>query len=85
MRRLKRPRCIVELENSVPLFLLRNAGRIPPASRWRVRLTDEGALSEAVVRLHRAAIDGADVKAMPGWAALDALPTTTGHYFRGVE
>jgi len=86
MRRLKTPSgCIVELENSVPLFLLRNAGRIPPASRWRVRLTDEGALSEAVVRLHRAAIDGEDVKAMPDWVALDALPTTTGHYFRGVE
>lgn len=86
MRRLKTPSgCIVELENSVPLFLLRNAGRIPAASRWRVRLTDEGALSEAVVRLHRAAIDGADVKALPDWTALDALPTTTGHYFRGVE
>ncbi len=86
MRRLKTPSgCVVELENSVPLFLLRNAGRIPPASRWRVRLTDEGTLSEAVVRLHRAAIDGADVKALPDWKAVDALPTTTGHYFRGVE
>ena len=86
MRRLKTATgCIVELDNCVPLYLLRNAARIPEASRWRVRLTDEGERSEAVVRLHRAALDGADVRALPFWGDVDALPTTTGHYFRGVE
>jgi putative protease len=86
MRRLKTGSgCIVELDNCVPLFLLRNAGKIPDAARWRVRLTDEGALSEALTRLHRAAIDGEDCKALPDWAEADALKTTTGHYFRGVE
>ncbi len=77
--------CIVELANSVPLMLLRNPGRIPPSARWRVRLTDEGGLSEAVVRLHRMALDGGDVKASPLWPAVDAMKTTTGHFFRGVE
>ena len=86
MRRLKTGSgCTVELDNCVPLFLLRNAGRIPDAARWRVRLTDEDAPSEAIVRLHRAAIDGTDFKALPYWGAVDALETTTGHYFRGVE
>jgi hypothetical protein len=75
----------VELANSVPLMLLRNPGRIPPSARWRVRLTDEGGLSEAVVRLHRMALDGGDVKASPLWPAVDAMKTTTGHFFRGVE
>jgi len=86
LRRLKTPSgCIVELDNCVPLFLLRNAGRIPRAARWRVRLTAEDEMPETIVRLHRAALDGEDVKAQPGWGAADALPTTTGHYFRGVE
>lgn len=85
-RRLKTPSgCIVELDNCVPLFLLRNAGRIPGAARWRIRLTAEDEAPETVVRLHRAALDGEDFKAQPGWDALDALSTTTGHYFRGVE
>ncbi len=86
MRRLKTGSgCIVELDNCVPLLLLRNPGRIPDAARWRVRLTNEGALSEAIVRLHRAALDGEDVKSLPFWGAVDALQTTTGHFFRGVE
>jgi hypothetical protein len=86
MQRLKTGSgCIVELDNCVPLFLLRNPGKIPDAARWRIRLTDEGKLSEGVVRLHRAAIDGEDFKALPFWSAVDALKTTTGHYFRGVE
>ena len=86
MRRLKTGAgCIVELDNCVPLFLLRNPGRIPDAARWRIRLTDRDALSEAVVRLHRAAIEGTDLKVLPYWGAVDALQTTTGHYFRGVE
>ncbi len=77
--------CIVELANSVPLMLLRNPGKLPDAARWRVRLTDEGGLSEAVVRLHRAALDGKDVKALAFWGMVDAMKTTTGHFFRGVE
>jgi putative protease len=86
MRRLKTPSgCIVELDNCVPLLLLRNAGRIPGAARWRIRLTAEDEAPEAIVRLHRAALDGEDFKSLPGWSAMDALPTTTGHYFRGVE
>ncbi len=86
LRRLKTASgCIVELDNCVPLFLLRNAGRIPGAARWRIRLMAEDEAPETVVRLHRAALDGADVKAQPGWGLMDAVPTTTGHYFRGVE
>lgn len=86
MRRLKTPSgCIVELDNCVPLFLLRNIDRIPDAARWRVRLTGEGPLAEDIVRLHRAAIDGRDFKALPIWGDVDALSTTTGHFFRGVE
>ena len=86
LRRLKTPSgCIVELDNCVPLFLLRNLGRIPDAARWRVRLTAEDEMPETIVRLHRAALDGTDVKALPGWDAVNALDTTTGHYFRGVE
>lgn len=77
--------CIVELDNCLPLFLLRNVGRIPNAARWRVRLTEEDEMPENIVRLHRAALDGASIKAQPGWDAADAMPTTTGHYFRGVE
>ncbi len=86
IRRLKTGSgCIVELDNCVPLMLLRNAGRIPDAARWRIRLTGEDSLPEAIVRLHRAALDGEDFKALPYWGAVDALKTTTGHYFRGVE
>ena len=86
LSRLKTPSgCIVELDNCVALFLLRNAGRIPDAARWRVRLTAEVVAPETIVRLHRAALDGADFKAQPGWDALDEMSTTTGHYFRGVE
>ena len=86
LRRLKTSSgCIVELDNCVPLFLLRNPGRIPAAARWRVRLTAEDDSPETIVRLHRAALNGQDFKALPGWGALDARPTTTGHYFRGVE
>ena len=86
LRRLKTSSgCIVELDNCVPLFLLRNPGRIPAAARWSVRLTAEDDSPETIVRLHRAALNGQDFKALPGWGALDSLPTTTGHYYRGVE
>ena len=46
---------------------------------------DEDDDVEAVVRVYRAALDGADFRALPEWAALDGMNTTTGHYFRGVE
>jgi putative protease len=86
LRRLKTSSgCIVELDNCVPLFLLRSAGRIPGAARWRIRLTAQDDAPETVVRLHRAALDGLDFKALPSWVMMDAKSTTTGHYFRGVE
>ena len=37
------------------------------------------------MKVYRAALDGCDFKALPEWAALDNMNTTTGHYFRGVE
>jgi putative protease len=86
MRRVKTGGgCIVEIDNCVPVFLLRSAGRIPAGARWRVRLAGQGDLAESIVRLHRAALDAQDVKSLPQWGAVDAQKTTTGHYFRGVE
>ncbi|MEG1843791.1 MAG: U32 family peptidase [Clostridia bacterium] len=85
--RLKtRAGCIVTIVNSVPLSLLRHWAKLPSARAYRVILTHEDEkAAETIVRAHRAALDGVALEQNPWGAALDALPSTTGHYFRGVE
>ena len=87
LRRLKTETgCVVLLYNSVPLFLLRKYDKLPAAARHRVILTDESETrSRDIVTLHRAALDGADFRSHPAFLTQEALMTTTGHYFRGVE
>ena len=75
--------CVIQLLNSVPLMLLRRMDRLPDASAWRMLVTKADAVQAA--RLHRAALDGKEFRSMPEWAAFDAMKSTTGHYFRGVE
>ncbi len=78
--------CIVRVLNSVPLMLLRHIGRLPQASAWRLILTGESRdIAESIVRLHRAALDGQDIRQRSEWALVESMETTTGHYFRGVE
>ena len=76
--------CVVDVLNSAPIMPLRRLERLPKASGWRL-LLDPGEPTEAIVKVYRAALDGKDFKALPEWAVIDAMNTTTGHYFRGVE
>lgn len=87
LRRQKTPfGCIVKVMNSVPLCLLKRGGKLPKARGWRLILTDETeSQAEAIVKLHRMALDNENMKESDYWAVLEQLPTTTGHYFRGVE
>ena len=75
--------CVIQLLNSVPLMLLRRMDRLPVASAWRMLVTADDARAAAI--LHRAALDGRDFRREPEWAEFDAMKSTTGHYFRGVE
>ena len=85
LRRVAMPGgCVVQVLNSVPLMPLRKLEKLPKASGWRLLLQPDEPV-EAVVRVYRAALDGADFKALPEWAALSETETTTGHWFRGVE
>ncbi len=85
LRRLAQPGgCVIQVLNSAPLMPLRRLGRMPRTSGWRL-LLGPGEPTEAIVRIYRAALDGADFKALTEWAVIDAMNTTTGHYFRGVE
>ncbi len=76
--------CTIQLLNSATLMLLRRRASLPAAGAWRL-LLEPGDPVEAVVRLHRAALAGNDPRAEVDWPKLDAMNTTTGHYFRGVE
>ncbi len=85
LKRLAMPGgCVIQVLNSVPLMPLRRLNRLPKAGAWRL-LLNGGEPAEAIVRVYRAALDGRDFRALPEWAALDGMDTTTGHYFRGVE
>ena len=85
LRRIGMPGgCVVQVLNSVPLMPLKRLDRLPKAGAWRLLLSDDEP-AEAIVKVYRAAIDGRDFRAMPEWAAIEAMDTTTGHYFRGVE
>ena len=78
--------CVVKVMNSVPMLLLRHTNRLPAASSWRLILTDEDAEKAAdLVRLHRMALDGEPFRDSPEWRRVEDAPSTTGHYFRGVE
>ena len=85
LRRIAMPGgCVIQVLNSVPLMPLKRLGRLPKTSGWRLLLRpDEPA--EAIVKVYRAALDGADFKAMPEWRIIESMNTTTGHFFRGVE
>jgi len=76
--------CVIQLRNGAKLMLLRKAGSLPAAEGWRL-LLDESDPVEAVVQLHRAAIEGCDPRSHELWPILNEMNTTTGHYFRGVE
>ncbi|MBR0368859.1 MAG: DUF3656 domain-containing protein [Clostridia bacterium] len=76
--------CVVQVLNCVPLMPLKKLDRLPKASGWRLMLRPEEPV-EAVVRVFRAALHGADFKALPEWAAIESMDTTAGHFFRGVE
>ena len=75
--------CVVQVLNSACLMPLRKRDRLPGAASWRL-LLEADAPVEAVVRVYRAALDGADFRTLPEWRAIEALTTTNGHYFRGV-
>ncbi len=74
--------CVVQVRNSVPLMLLRHLDRMPTAAVWRILIEQTDAVMAA--RLYRAARDGRDFKILPEWEKMDAMKSTTGHYFRGV-
>jgi hypothetical protein len=72
--------------NSVPLCVIKRGGKLPAAKGWRVILTDESmGQAEAIVRIHRMALDGENVREARQWEMIENMQTTTGHYFRGVE
>ena len=76
--------CVIQLLNSAKLMLLRKAASLPACEGWRLLLdgTDD---VETVVRLHRLAMNGSDVRSDPAWDTFSKQNTTTGHYFRGAE
>ncbi len=86
LRRVAEPGsgCVVQVLNSVPLMPLKRREKLPQADGWRLLLNpDEPA--GTIVRVYRVALEGADFKDLPEWEILEAMNTTTGHYFRGVE
>ena len=76
------PLCVKGAQATVPTIqkLLDRAR----AEGWRV-LADGAGDAEAAVRLYLLAARGGDVRQSPDWPALSEMPSTTGHYFRGVE
>ena len=85
LRRVATPEgCVLRLMNSAKLMLLRRASSLPESACWRLLLEADDPV-EDVVRLHRACLDGQNFRANSAWPALDAMNTTTGHYFRGAE
>ena len=86
LRRIAEPDCgcVVQVLNSAPLMPLRKLDRLPQTGGWRL-LLDPGEPTGAIVRVYRAALDGEDFRTMAEWKTIEAMNTTTGHYFRGVE
>ncbi len=85
LRRVATPEgCVVRLLNSAKLMLLRRASSLPDCAGWRL-LLDAGDDVETIVRLHRLAAAGGDLRGDSAWADFANQNTTTGHYFRGAE
>ena len=85
LKRLAMPGgCVIQVLNSVPLMPLKRLNRLPRAERWRLLLS-AGEPVAAIAKVYRAALDGGDFRALPEWATLETMNTTSGHYFRGVE
>ncbi|MBQ8088430.1 MAG: DUF3656 domain-containing protein [Clostridia bacterium] len=76
--------CVLELLNSVPLMLLRRAKRLPEADGWRLMIDDWQTL-RATLPVYLAAARREAFADLPEWTALEQTPSTTGHYFRGVD
>ena len=71
--------CIIDVINSVPMFVLKHAGKLPEADGWRLIFTDESAEeAETILKSHAAFMDN-------GTCSMDIKTFTTGHYFRPVE
>lgn len=85
LRRIATPEgCVIQLLNSAQLMLLRRYASLPGCGQWRL-LVDAGAPVEALVGLHLTALSGGDPRHQDGWSILEAMQTTTGHYFRGAD
>lgn len=76
--------CIVQVLNGPVLMPLRKRDRLPESAGWRLILEADDPVA-SVVKVYRTAMDGKSLSAMPEWAEIEKMDTTTGHYFRGVE
>lgn len=71
--------CIIDVINSVPMFLLKHAGKLPSSDGWRLIFTDETPKeAEAMTKAHAAWLEN-------GVCDIEIKTFTTGHYFRPVE
>ena len=74
--------CVVDVENSVPLSLLKHTGKLPTACGWRMLFTDEGASQvRALTEAFRRLADGERLDDMTA----EPERITTGHFFRPVD
>lgn len=80
LRRLKTCEgCIIDVINSVPMFVLKHASRLPEADGWRLVFTDESEEeAETILKAHRTYVDN-------GICDIEKKTFTTGHYFKPVE
>ena len=76
--------CIVRVMNSVPLMLLKRIQKLPKAEAWRIMTEDDSEI-EDLIRLYACASQRADFRNDPAWEKYEALPATTGHFFRGTK
>ena len=76
--------CVIQILNTVPLMPLNKMEKLPRANGWRLLLRSDEPV-EDIVSVYRAALNGAEFRRLAAWRTLQALDTTTGHYFRGVE
>ena len=71
--------CVIDVINSVPVFVLKHAKKLPPADGWRLIFTDESAQeAETIFKMHARFMDNETQEA-------EIKTFTTGHYFRPVE
>lgn len=71
--------CVIDVINSVPVFVLKHAGKLPTADGWRLIFTDEDAFqAEKIFKMHALYMDNGSIEG-------EIKTFTTGHYFRPVE